>query len=201
MIDVYIAEYQQLRRGALACLLAAEEGLRVVGETGCAETTLTDVPRLRPAVVVVSDDIRGPAGPAFVARLRTQAPAVRILALGESGRGHPTGDGVDGYARREAPAHEIAETIRSIAGQDPAARGEAAGAAGQGGQAPLASPLTARERSVLSAVSSGASLKEIGGALGLSVTIIRSYLSAAMSKTGAGDGADAARIATVNGWM
>ncbi|HEY6294645.1 MAG TPA: response regulator transcription factor [Streptosporangiaceae bacterium] len=196
MIDVYIAEYQQLRRGALACLLAAEEGIRVVGETGCAETTLTDVPRLRPAVVVVSDDIRGPAGSAFVARLRTQTPAVRILALGESA--HPAAEGIDGYARHAAPAHELAETIRSIAGQDPVARSEAAG---HGGQAPPGSPLTARERSVLSAVSSGASLKETGGVLGLSVAIIRSYLSAAMSKTGAGDGADAARIATVNGWM
>jgi two-component system, NarL family, response regulator DesR len=196
MIDVYIAEYQQLRRGALACLLAAEEGIRVVGETGCAETTLTDVSRLRPAVVVVSDDIRGPAGPAFVARLRTQTPAVRILALGESG--HPAAEGIDGYARPEAPAHELAETIRSMAGQDPVARSEAAG---RGGRDRLESPLTARERSVLSAVSSGASIKEIAGALGLSVAIIRSYLSAAMSKTGAGDGADAARIATVNGWM
>jgi two-component system response regulator DesR len=63
------------------------------------------------------------------------------------------------------------------------------------------SPLTERERDVLRAARQGATAAEIAAALHLSSGTVRNHLSAAIGKTGASSGADAARIADDNGWL
>jgi two-component system response regulator DesR len=62
-------------------------------------------------------------------------------------------------------------------------------------------PLTPRERSVLSAADTGASIAELATALHLSEGTVRNHLSACIHKTGARNRADAVRLAQRKGWL
>nr|WP_245396045.1 ABC transporter permease [Brevibacterium permense] len=64
-----------------------------------------------------------------------------------------------------------------------------------------ASPLPARETDVLRAAADGASVDEVGAQLYLSAGTVRNRLSSAIGKTNARNRADAARIASENGWL
>jgi two-component system response regulator DesR len=63
------------------------------------------------------------------------------------------------------------------------------------------SPLTERERDVLVAARDGGTVADIARELLLSEGTVRNYLSAGISKTQARTRAEAARIATDNGWL
>ena len=62
-------------------------------------------------------------------------------------------------------------------------------------------PLTDRERQVLRMAADGKSSGDIAGALNLSEGTVRNYLSEAISKLGAQNRIEAARIARDRGWL
>lgn len=62
-------------------------------------------------------------------------------------------------------------------------------------------PLTDRERQVLRLAAEGSSSGEIAGTLRLSEGTVRNYLSDAISKLGAGNRVEAARMARMKGWL
>ncbi|MER3462214.1 MAG: DNA-binding response regulator, partial [Armatimonadota bacterium] len=62
-------------------------------------------------------------------------------------------------------------------------------------------PLTERERKVLKLAGDGGSSAEIAAELGLSEGTVRNYLSEAISKLGASNRVEAARIAREKGWL
>jgi len=62
-------------------------------------------------------------------------------------------------------------------------------------------PLTDRERHILQRAGDGRSSSEIAGELRLSEGTVRNYLSEAISKLGAANRVDAARIARAKGWL
>ena len=64
-----------------------------------------------------------------------------------------------------------------------------------------ADPLTERERQVLRYAGEGASGGEIATKLNLSEGTVRNYLSEAISKVGASNRIEAARIARHKGWL
>jgi two-component system response regulator DesR len=62
-------------------------------------------------------------------------------------------------------------------------------------------PLTARERQVLRLAGDGRSTADIAWMLHLSEGTVRNYLSEAISKAGASNRTEAARIARQKGWL
>jgi two-component system response regulator DesR len=62
-------------------------------------------------------------------------------------------------------------------------------------------PLSDRERQVLKQAADGATSAEIANTLHLSEGTVRNYLSEAISKLGAGNRVEAARIARMKGWL
>jgi len=62
-------------------------------------------------------------------------------------------------------------------------------------------PLTDRERQVLRLAGDGVTSAEIADQLSLSEGTVRNYLSEAISKLGAGNRIEAARIARTKGWL
>jgi two-component system response regulator DesR len=62
-------------------------------------------------------------------------------------------------------------------------------------------PLTDRERTVVRLAGEGLSSYEISRKLGLSEGTVRNYLSEAISKLGARNRVEAARIARAKGWL
>jgi two-component system response regulator DesR len=104
--------------------------------------------------------------------------------------------GVSGYLLKDAPAATLANAIRNIhAGGrviDPELAAEAWGEA---------DPLTDRERQVLRYAGEGAANADIAERLSLSEGTVRNYLSEAISKLGAANRTEAARIARQKGWL
>jgi len=64
-----------------------------------------------------------------------------------------------------------------------------------------ADPLTDRERQVLRLAGDGMASFDIAGKLNLSEGTVRNYLSEAISKLGAANRVEAARIARTKGWL
>jgi|GEM_PF-7044523 len=112
------------------------------------------------------------------------APGEVVAFLGPSGgpRGGPSGEGrAAGDADRRDPR------CRSNVAAESLSLGE--------------SPLTNRERDVLSATTAGGTVAEIAARLFLSEGTVRNHLSSVIGKTGARTRADAVRIATDRGWI
>jgi two-component system, NarL family, response regulator DesR len=128
---------------------------------------------------------RPPAAPARPARPPPARPA----------RGPPPA-GARGPRPRPPPAAELADAIRRVH------RGERAVAPELAAEAwAETDPLTERERQVLRLAGDGKSSAAIGAALHLAEGTVRNYLSEAISKLGAANRIDAARIARQKGWL
>jgi two-component system response regulator DesR len=105
--------------------------------------------------------------------------------------------GAVGFVVKDAPAETLAEAIRRVSRGEHVIDPALAAATIVAGE----SPLTARERDVLIASRSGASVAEMAGRLYLAEGTVRNYLSAAMAKTSARNRMDALRIAEDRGWL
>ena len=104
--------------------------------------------------------------------------------------------GTAGYLLKDAPAPSLADALRRVHGGRRVVDPELAAAAwGE------VDPLTDRERQVLRLAGEGLKSSEIGGQLHLTDGTVRNYLSEAMSKLGASNRVEAARMARARGWL
>jgi two-component system, NarL family, response regulator DesR len=201
MIRILLAEDQDMVRGALAALLALEPDMEVVAQVGRGDEVQAAALSARPDVALLDIEMPGMDGIEAAARLSTSLPACKVLILTTFGRpGYLTRAmqaGVSGFLVKDTPAEQLATAIRR------ALRGErivdptlAATALAVG-----SNPLTDRECDVLRAASEGATVADIAGALHLSEGTVRNYLSTAITKTGARNRVEAARIAGERGWL
>lgn len=201
MIRVLVADDQHLVRGALAALLSLEPDIEVVCEVGRGDEVLAAVLSTGVDVALLDVEMPGMDGIAVAALLAQDAPTTRVLVLTTFGRPgylrRAMAAGASGFLVKDAPAGQLADAIRRVHSGlrvvDPALAADAL-AAGE-------SPLTDREREVLLAARDGGTVADLAGALLLSEGTVRNYLSAAINKTHARTRAEAARIATDNGWL
>jgi two-component system response regulator DesR len=143
----------------------------------------------------------GQDGLAAAAELTAQTPHVRVLIVTTFGRSgylrRALAAGASGFLLKDAPATDLAASIRRVhAGERVVDPGLAAAALSEG-----ESPLTARERDVLDAARSLPRVADIAATLFLSPGTVRNYLSSAMQKLGASTRAEAVRIALERGWL
>jgi two-component system response regulator DesR len=104
--------------------------------------------------------------------------------------------GAAGYLLKDAPASQLAQAVRRVHAGGRAIDPELAAEAWS-----ELDPLTERERVCLRLAGEGRSSAEIARSLGLSVGTVRNYLSDAMSKLGASNRNEAARLAREKGWL
>jgi len=201
VIRVLLAEDQGMVLGALAALLALEPDLEVVGRAKDGAEALAQARRERPDVVVTDIEMPGLTGLELAQALRDElAGAVRVVILTTFARPgylrRALDAGVSGYLLKEAPAEQLARALRRVhAGGrviDPELAAEAWGEP---------DPLTDRERQVLRRAGEGRTGPEIARELHLSEGTVRNYLSEAISKLGASNRVEAARIARAKGWL
>jgi two-component system response regulator DesR len=188
-------------RGALAALLNLEPDITVVAQAADGNQALKLTRDLAPDVVVTDIEMPGRTGLEFATALKDTDSKARVIILTTFARPgylrRALDAGAGGYLLKERPASELADAIRRVhAGLravDPALAAEA-WSAGQ-------DPLTDRERSVLQRAGDGRNSAEIAAELRLSEGTVRNYLSEAISKLGATNRTDAARIARARGWL
>jgi two-component system response regulator DesR len=201
VIRILLADDQHLVRGALAALLSLEDDLEVVGEVGRGDEVLQSVRELRPDVVLLDVEMPGLDGLAAASVLTTEAPETRVLIVTTFGRPgflrRAMESGALGFVVKDAPADQLADAVRRVA------RGERVVDPALAAQtlAEGTSPLTGRERDVLTAARDGATVGDIAAKLVLSEGTVRNYLSSAITKTGARNRVEALRIADERGWL
>ncbi len=200
MIRVLIAEDQALVLGALAALLEIEGDIEVVGQARNGEEALDMVRTLKPDVLLTDIEMPRMTGLDLAAELKREHATTRVIIVTTFARQgylrRALESGVSGYLLKDSPAAQLADAVRRVhAGLrvvDPELASEAWGSA---------DPLTDRERQVLRLADEGSSGAEIADTLNLSEGTVRNYLSEAISKLGASNRTEAARMARQKGWL
>ena len=199
-IRVIIAEDQSMVLGALAALLESEGDIEVVGQARNGMEALKLVRVHKPDLLLTDIEMPEINGLEVAAELKRQGLPVRVIILTTFARAgylrRALDSGASGYLLKDSPASELAGAVRSVhSGKRAIAPELAAEAWGE------SDPLTDRERQILRLAGEGISSADIATKFRLSEGTVRNYLSEAMSKLGAGNRVEAARIARQKGWL
>ncbi len=200
-IRVVLAEDQAMVLGALAALLELEPDIQVVACAPNGREALKLVEQHTPDVLVTDIEMPGMTGLEVATALQISRPGVRTVILTTFARPgylrRAMDAGARGYLLKDRPAAELADAVRRVHRGlrvvDPGLAAEAWNAEQD--------PLTERERQILQRAGEGRTSSEISGELRLSEGTVRNYLSEAISKLGATNRVDAARIARAKGWL
>lgn len=200
MIRVVIAEDQAMVLGALAALLETEEDIEVVGRAANGEDALAIVRETRPDVLLTDIEMPKMTGLELAAAVKRDALPTRVIILTTFARGgylrRALESGASGYLLKDSPAEQLANAVRRVKAGGRAVDPELAAEAWS-----EPDPLTDRERQVLRMAGDGQTSADIAATLKLSEGTVRNYLSEAISKLGAGNRVEAARIARDKGWL
>jgi two-component system, NarL family, response regulator DesR len=199
-IRVVIAEDQAMVRGALAALLSTEGDIEIAGQAQNGREALELLIASPPDVLLTDIEMPELTGLELAAEIKKRRLPVKVVILTTFARAgylrRALDAGVSGYLLKDAPASTLANAIRRIkAGArviDPELAAEAW---------TEADPLTDRERQVLRYAGEGEASADIAARLNLSEGTVRNYLSEAISKLGASNRTEAARLARQRGWL
>ena len=200
-IRVIVAEDQAMVLGALAALLETEPDITVCGRAANGREALTAVARQKPDVLVTDIEMPEMTGLTLAGEVRDRHPQTRVVILTTFARPgylrRALDAGAKGYLLKDRPAAELAEAVRRVHRGLRVVDPDLAAEAWDSG----ADPLTERERQILWRAGEGKSSLDIAEELHLSEGTVRNYLSDAISKLGAANRVDAARIARAKGWL
>jgi two-component system response regulator DesR len=200
MIRVVIAEDQGMLLGALAALLEIEGDISVVARARDGQEALEAVLANKPDVFITDIEMPKLSGLEVAAELKRRRTGTRVVIVTTFARSgylrRALDAGASGYLLKDRPAEELADAVRRVQLGlrviDPELAAEAWSEL---------DPLTDRERQVLRLAGEGKPSGDIAGELGLSEGTVRNYLSEAISKVGAANRVEAARIARTKGWL
>ena len=186
--------------GALAALLETEGDIEVVGQARDGREALKLTISEKPDLLVTDIEMPELTGLEVAAEIRREHLPVRVVILTTFARAgylrRALDAGASGYLLKDSPAAALANALRRIHAGGRVIDPELAVEAWT-----EADPLTERERQVLRYAGEGASGGEIAAKLNLSEGTVRNYLSEAISKVGASNRTEAARIARQKGWL
>lgn len=233
-IRTILADAVAAARGTRARLLELEPDIAVIGEYADGGSALAAIRSTRPHVALLTADLPVLTGIRVAAGMAGETPGTRVLILASiTASCVVTSPGVAGYVAATAASSRIAEAVRAVAGGGtffdtdlsyvtradltrggtraaarPAAadrRNDVPGRA-TGDIADAATDLTARERSVLTALSHvnplrRISVREISEAIGMSPEAVGLTMNSLLAKTGGQNRWAAIRIASARGWI
>jgi len=199
-IRVVIAEDQVMVLGALAALLEIEGDIGVVAQSRNGKEALAAVLEHKPDVFITDIEMPEMTGLDVAGELKRRHTGTRVIILTTFARAgylrRSLEAGASGYLLKDMPAQELAEAVRRVHQGlrviDPELATEAWAEP---------DPLTDRERQVLRLAGEGWASGDIAVELKLSEGTVRNYLSEAISKLGATNRVEAARIARAKGWL
>jgi two-component system response regulator DesR len=200
MIRVVIAEDQSMVLGALAALLEIESDIQVVGRAQNGREALDEVERQRPDVLLTDIEMPEMTGLELAGEIAKRRLPTRVVILTTFARAgylrRALDAGAAGYLLKDSPAEELANAVRQVHAGGRAIDPELAREAWT-----ERDPLSDRERQILRLAADGASGAAIAARLFLSEGTVRNYLSDAISKLGAANRVEAARMAREKGWL
>ena len=199
-IRVAIAEDQGMVLGALATLLEIEGDITVVARSKNGSDALDAIVNLKPDIFLTDIEMPEMSGLDVAAELNRRRSSTKVIILTTFARAgylrRALDAGAAGYLLKDMAAEKLADAVRRVQNGlrviDPELAAEAW---------VEPDPLTDRERQVLRLAGDGMTSLDIASKLSLSEGTVRNYLSEAISKLGAANRVEAARIARSKGWL
>lgn len=200
LIRILIADDHFVVRQGLATLLVARNGMQVVGEAATGAEAVELALTLRPDVILMDMIMPELDGATAIAHIKAQNPAARILVLTSFGEREKVAAalqaGAAGYLLKDSSPDDLFAAIRSVHRGNLVIPQELAHELLQPApSAPTASQFTARELDVLRLLVQGKSNPEIGQALFISATTVRSHVTAILTKLNVANRTQAALVA------
>jgi two-component system response regulator DesR len=200
MIKLVLSEDQAMLRDALATLLGLEGDIEIAASAGDGREALEQVRRIVPDVLVTDIEMPGLTGLELAAQIKRDGLKTRVLIVTTFARPgylrRALEAGVSGYLLKDTPSSELADAVRRVAAGE---RVIAPSLAEQAWSDP--DPLTDTERRLLRLAEAGMDSPAIADAEGLARGTVRNYLHSAISKLGAANRIEAARMARERGWL
>jgi len=184
-VRTLIADDHEMVRQGLAGILRSRAGIEVVGETGDGEETVALYDRLRPDVLIL--DLRMPRldGLGVVTRVRALDANARILIVTtydtDEDITRSLRAGARGYLLKDAPSDEIVTAVRTVARGEMYLPPQVAARFVASSSRP---ELTPREHQILTLIAAGQSNKEIGRALSIEETTVKTHIKSLFGKLG-----------------
>lgn len=201
-IRVVITDDHNVVRSGLRMVLAAADGIEVVGEADSGEASIAVLDGLfagptdqQPQVVVMDLMMGGMGGIEATRRIKQDWPELNVLVLtmadDRAYLRESFAAGASGYVLKDAADVELVDAIRAVADGGrylhPSLGAELVRAvedAKRGPRTPHGVPLSRREVDVLRLVALGYANKEIGDELFISVRTVETHKTHIMQKTG-----------------
>lgn len=199
-IKILIAEDQSMLLGALAALLNLEDDFEVVAQAKNGQEALDKVRQYQPDLVLTDIEMPNMTGIELAQEIKNQDLPCEVIVLTTFARAgflkRAMAAGVKGYMLKDTPSEELATAIRTVMKGGKVIDPELVMETWHD-----MDPLTDKERRALQLVAEGLSTDKIAARLFLSPGTVRNYLSNAVSKLGARNSIEAARIARQKGWL
>lgn len=198
MINIVIAEDQQLLLGAFGSLLELEDDMKVVGKASNGDEAIALVRKFQPDVCIMDIEMPGKTGLDAAEELNDSGCKIIILTTfartGYFQRALKAG--VNGYLLKDSPSEELANSIRSIVAGKRIYAPELIEVAYSEGN-----PLTDREIEVLGLVADGKNTKEIADELSIKAGTVRNYISTILDKLEVKNRIEAIKQSREKGWF
>jgi DNA-binding NarL/FixJ family response regulator len=202
-LRILIVDDHPVVRTGLAGMLGAEDDLEVVGEAGDGEEAVAVARRQRPDVVLM--DLRMPRvdGAAATARIVAADPSIKVLVLTtydtDADILRAVEAGATGYLLKDTPRTELAAAVRAAARGETVLAPPVAARLVSRLRTPAHEQLTPREAEVLAVVARGLSNAEVGQALSIGESTVKTHLLRIFAKLGVDDRTAAVTLAYERG--
>ncbi|SDM52553.1 response regulator transcription factor [Maricaulis salignorans] len=200
MPRLVLAEDQTMLREALAALLGLESDIEIVGTAANGREAHELVRRHDPDVVVTDIEMPDMTGLELAGLLQRSGVRARVLIVTTFDRPgylrRALEAGVAGFILKDGPSTNLADAVRRVAAGERVIAPELAERAWS-----EVDPLNDAERRLLRLAEAGLESPAMAEATGLARGTVRNYLHSAISKLGAGNRIEAARLAREKGWL
>jgi len=184
-------DHPVVRKGLSAFLAAKAAGIEVVGEAVNGKEALERTKELNPDVILM--DLLMPVmdGIEAIKQIKAEIPEARILVMTSFATDEMVFPAIKagalGYLLKDSDPDELVNAIRRIHRGEPSLHPKIAQKvlmeiSSPAAKTPSEDPLTERELEVLQSVARGLSNQEIGVALSISETTVRTHVSRILSK-------------------
>jgi DNA-binding NarL/FixJ family response regulator len=191
VIRLLIVDDHPVVREGLRGMLEADPGLTVVGEAGSGDEAVIRAQELRPDVILMV--LRMPAGDGVSAttRILAERPESRVIVLTtyetDQDIVRAVEAGAAGYLLKDTSREDLLAAIASAVRGETVLSPSVATKLVTRMRAPVADTLSKREKEVLTLVGRGLTNAEIGKALFISETTVKTHLLRVFGKLGVSD--------------